>query len=90
MALGRDAHPSRDNNVAISRQKKMPDGDVSPSGMSHVVQQRLNCALPFQSSSSLGFFRFQGLNGIFKIPKNFELSRRPIQSLFKSKLFKVM
>ena len=28
------------------------------------LQQRLNCALPFQSSSSLDFFRFQGLNGV--------------------------
>src|SRR5438046_322137 len=45
-------------------QKKMPEGDCSSSGMSHVLQQRLNCALAFQSSSSLGFFRFQGPNGI--------------------------
>jgi hypothetical protein len=57
----------------------MPDG-FRPSGMSHVLQQRLNCALPFQSSSSLDFFRFRGLNGITEIPKNFDLSRRPIQS----------
>jgi hypothetical protein len=42
---------------------KMPDG-LGPSGMSHVLQQRLNCALPFQSSSSLDFFRFRGLNGV--------------------------
>ena len=56
---------------------KMPDG-LGPSGILIVdLQQRLNCALPFQSSSSLGFFRFQGLNGITKIPKNFGLSRRP-------------
>jgi hypothetical protein len=54
--------------------------------MSHVLQQRLNCALPFQSSSSLDFFRFRGLNGITEIPKNFGLSRRPIQSRLKSKL----
>ena len=53
-----------------------------------VQQQRLNCAL-IVVSSSLGFFRFQGLNGISEIPKNFGLSRRPIQSLLKSKLFKV-
>src|SRR5437870_2376769 len=45
-----------------------------------VQQQRLNCAL-IVVSSSLGFFRFQGLNGISEIPKNFGLSRRPIQSL---------
>ena len=50
------------------------------------LQQRLNCALPFQSSSSLDFFRFRGLNGITEIPKNFGLSRRPIQSLTPSKL----
>src|SRR2546421_4235277 len=53
-----------------------------------VQQQRLNCAL-IVVSSSLGFFRFQGLNGISEIPKNFGLSRRPIQSLLESKLFRV-
>jgi hypothetical protein len=47
-----------------SSKTKMPDG-LWPSGILIVdLQQRLNCALPFQSSSSLGFFRFQGLNGI--------------------------
>lgn len=53
-----------------SRQSHRPQGDatekmrssISPSGMS-TLQERLNCALPFQSSLSPGFFRFQRLNG---------------------------
>jgi hypothetical protein len=53
-----------------------------PSGIpKSAIEQKLNCALPFRFSLSLGFFRFQGLNGISEIPKNFGLSRRPIQSL---------
>src|SRR5688572_11151116 len=51
--------------LGLVQATKMPDG-LGPSGILIVdLQQRLNCALPFQSSSSLGFFRFQGLNGIF-------------------------
>ena len=44
------------------------------------IKQKLNCALPFRSSLSLGFFRFRGLNGISEIPKDFGLSRRPSAS----------
>jgi hypothetical protein len=45
-------------------QRKMPAPKAFGAGIVSYLQQRLNCALPFQSSSSLGFFRFQGLNGI--------------------------
>ena len=56
-----------------------------PSGiLASAIKQKLNCALPFRSSLSLGFFRFRGLNGISEIPKDIGLSRRPMQSAFES------
>ena len=45
------------------------------------IKQKLNCALPFQSSSSLDAFHCRGLHGISEIPKNFGLSRRPKSTL---------
>jgi hypothetical protein len=77
--FGEAPKPAREG--ACAPQKKNAGRLVGHPACLITLQQRLNCALPFQSSSSLGFFRFQGLNGITEIPKNFGLSRRPIQSL---------
>jgi hypothetical protein len=54
------------------------------------LQQRLNCALLALCSLSLDFFRYRGLNGMSEIPKDLRVSRRPIQPLRESKLFRVM
>src|SRR5438128_810734 len=52
---------------------------AKPSGiLESAIKQKLNCALPFRFSLSLGFFRFRGLNGISEIPKDVGLSRRPV------------
>jgi hypothetical protein len=65
-------------HAAIRSNKKMPDsGEGRPAFQESAIKQKLNCALPFRYSLSLGFFRFRGLNGITEIPKNFSLSRRP-------------
>ena len=49
----------------VATKKKMPDVDLAirHPAFSRCVQQILNCAL-LVVSLSLGFFRFQGLNGI--------------------------
>ncbi len=78
----------RSPSEELRPQQKMPDG-TGPSGIiESAIKQKLNCALPFRYSLSLGFFRFRGLNGISKTPKEFGLSRRPIQTdpVSKSKL----
>jgi hypothetical protein len=56
---------------------KQKAGQRELSGFVRLRQRLLNCALPFRYSLSLGFFRFQGLNGITEPPKSFSLSRRP-------------
>jgi hypothetical protein len=64
---------------------KMPNVDCFQSAFGipcpAIKQQKLNCALPFQSSSSLDAFHCRGLNGLSEIPKNFGLSRRPKSTL---------
>ena len=64
-----------------SGKQKMPDSISRPAfSKLSAIKQKLNCALPFRFSLSLGLFRFRGLNGISKTPKDFGLSRRPIQT----------
>ena len=60
-----------------------PSGILEPAN-----KQKLNCALPFRFSLSLGFFRFQGLNGISETPKDFRLSRRPTLRKFEIRISK--
>jgi hypothetical protein len=80
------------DGLLVSRfvSKKMPNGDEAIRHFVLILQQRLNCALLVVFSLSLDFFRYRGLNGMSEIPKDLRVSRRPIQSLRESKLFRVM
>ncbi len=69
------------SGTATTRAKEKCRTAMRPSGiLESAIKQKLNCALPFRFSLSLGLFRFRGLNGISKTPKDFGLSRRPIQT----------
>ena len=74
--------PSLNHSSERTRKCRMAK---APSGiLESTTKQKLNCALPFRSSLSLGFFRFRGLNGISEIPKDIGLSRRPTAREFES------
>ena len=64
------------------RTRKMPD---SCSAVRHfhdvsAIKQKLNCALFASSSLAPTLFNVRGLNGMSEIPKDFRVSRRPIQT----------